>query len=79
MKAKSQRSLDNWTKQKWRTSDGSKSKGKKRYLPDSAWKSLTPGEKRATNAAKRRGNAKGKQHVPQPKKIAKKTARHRRG
>lgn len=78
MKAKSQRSLDNWTKQKWRTSDGSKSKGKKRYLPDSAWKSLTPGEKRATNAAKRRGNAKGKQHVPQPKKIAKKTARHRR-
>jgi len=79
VKAKSQRSLDNWTKQKWRTSDGSKSKGKKRYLPDSAWKSLTPGEKRATNAAKRRGNAKGKQHVPQPKKIAKKTARHRRG
>lgn len=77
MKAKSQRSLDNWTKQKWRTSDGSKSKGKKRYLPDAAWKSLSPGEKRATNAAKRRGNAKGKQHVPQPKKIAKKTARHR--
>jgi hypothetical protein len=79
VKAKSQRSLENWGKQKWRTSDGSKSKGKKRYLPDSAWKSLTPGEKRATNAAKRRGNAKGKQHVPQPKKIAKKTARHRRG
>jgi len=79
VKAKSQRSLDNWTKQKWRTSDGSKSKGKKRYLPDAAWKSLSPGEKRATNAAKRRGNAKGKQHVPQPKKIAKKTARHRRG
>jgi hypothetical protein len=77
VKAKSQRSLDNWTKQKWRTSDGSKSKGKKRYLPDAAWKSLSPGEKRATNAAKRRGNAKGKQHVPQPKKIAKKTARHR--
>ena len=74
---KSQRSLKNWTKQKWRTSDGSKSKGKKRYLPDSAWQSLSPGEKRATNAAKRRGNAKGKQHVPQPKKIAKKTARHR--
>ncbi len=77
MKAKSQQSLTKWSQQKWRTSDGSKSKGKKRYLPDSAWKSMTPGEKRATNAAKRRGNAKGKQYVPQPKKIAKKTARHR--
>ncbi len=73
----SQRSLKNWTNQKWRTSDGSKSKGKKRYLPDAAWKSLSPGEKRATNAAKRRGNAKGKQHVKQPKRIAKKTARYR--
>jgi len=69
--------VKNWTNQKWRTSDGSKSKGKKRYLPDAAWKSLSPGEKRATNAAKRRGNAKGKQHVKQPKRIAKKTARYR--
>ena len=76
-KAKSQKSLSNWTKQKWRTSDGTKSKGKKRYLPDAAWKALSPAEKRATNAAKAKGNKKGKQHVAQPKKVAKKTSRYR--
>ncbi len=76
-KAKSQKSLSKWTKQKWRTSDGKPSKGKKRYLPDAAWKSLTIAERRATNKAKATGNKKGKQHVKQPKKIAKKTARYR--
>ena len=74
----SQKSLKNWGKQKWRTSDGSKSEGKKRYLPDKAWKNMTPAEKRATNRAKAKGNAKGKQLVAQPKKIAKKTAKYRR-
>jgi hypothetical protein len=72
-----QKSLKNWTKQKWRTSDGSPSKGKKRYLPDAAWKALTPGEKAATNRAKAAGNKKGKQFVSQPKKIAKKTRTYR--
>jgi len=38
---------------------------------------LTPAEKRATNAAKAKGNKKGKQFVKQPKSIAKKTARYR--
>lgn len=75
--AKSQQSLKKWTKQKWRTSDGSLSKGKKRYLPDKAWDSLSPAEKAATNRAKSEGNKKGKQFVKQPKKIAEKTARHR--
>ena len=74
---KSQKSLKSWTKQKWRTSDGKPSKGKKRYLPDAAWNSLTKGEKAATNRAKAKGNRKGKQHVSQPKKIAKKTKRFR--
>lgn len=74
---KSQRSLKDWGKQKWRTSDGSPSKGKKRYLPDAAWKSLSAGEKAATNRAKAKGNRQGKQFVKQPKKIAKKTARYR--
>lgn len=78
-KTKKQKSLSKWTKQKWRTSDGSKSGGKKRYLPDKAWKNMTAAEKRATNRAKAAGNRKGKQFVPQPKKIAKKTARYRRG
>ena len=72
-----QQSLRDWTAQKWRTSDGKPSKGKKRYLPDAAWKELTPAEKAATNRAKAKGNAKGKQFVAQPKKIAKKTAKHR--
>ena len=75
--AKSQKSLKDWGKQKWRTSDGSPSKGKKRYLPDAAWKSLSPSEKAATNRAKAKGNRKGKQFVRQPKSIAKKTARYR--
>lgn len=76
-KTKNQKSLSKWTKQKWRTSDGSKSGGKKRYLPDKAWKNMTAAEKRATNRAKASGNRKGKQFVAQPKKIAKKTARYR--
>lgn len=75
--AKSQKSLLNWGKQKWRTSDGSPSKGKKRYLPDAAWKALTPAEKAATNKAKAKGNKKGKQFVKQPKSIAKKTKQYR--
>ena len=78
-KAKSQRSLDDWTTQDWKTSDGKPSKGKRRYLPAAAWDDLTPAEKRATNRAKSKGDGgrKGKQFVAQPKKIAKKTARHR--
>lgn len=72
-----QKSLKDWTAQKWRTSDGSPSEGKKRYLPDAAWKSLSPAEKAATNRAKAKGNAQGKQFVAQPKKIAAKTAKHR--
>ena len=75
--AKSQQSLKNWGDQKWKTSDGKPSKGKKRYLPEAAWNALSPAEKRATNVAKAKGNAKGKQMVKQPKKIAKKTSAFR--
>ena len=76
-KAQPQKDLENWGKQKWRTSDGKPSKGKKRYLPDKAWESLSASEKASTNKAKAKGNKKGKQHVKQPKKIAKKTAKYR--
>lgn len=72
-----QQSLKDWTAQKWTTSDGKPSKGKKRYLPAVAWSVLSPGEKAATNRAKAKGNAKGKQFVKQPKSIAKKTASYR--
>jgi hypothetical protein len=74
---KSQKSLKEWTKQEWQTSDGSPSKGKKRYLPKKAWDSLSPAEKAATNRAKKKGDKKGKQFVPQPDKIKKKVKRFR--
>jgi hypothetical protein len=76
---KSQRSLKQWTKQKWRTKSGKKSSETgERYLPSAAIKSLTPQEYAATTAAKRRGTKKGKQFVSQPKKIAKKTRKYRK-
>ena len=75
--AKPQQSLKNWSAQKWKTSDGKPSKGKKRYLPEAAWSALTPAEKAATNKAKASGNKKGKQFVKQPKSIAKKTSKYR--
>lgn len=74
----SDNSLKKWGDQKWRTSDGSKSEGKKRYLPEKAWGSLSPSEKAATNKAKAEGNKKGKQFVPQPKSVAKKVAKFRK-
>ena len=78
--AKSQQSLKNWTKQKWRTKSGKPSaKTGERYLPEKAIKSLTSAEYAATTKAKRKGKASGKQFVKQPKGIAKKTARFRRG
>jgi len=75
--SKSQKSLKDWTAQKWRTSDGKPSKGRKRYLPDAAWNALTPADKAATNRAKAKGNRAGKQFVKQPKKIAEKVKRYR--
>jgi hypothetical protein len=86
--AKSQQSLKNWTDQKWMTSGtyankkkGSskevKANGKKRYLPEAAWASLSSGEKAATNKAKAEGNRRGKQFVSQPKGIKQKTKRYR--
>lgn len=74
---KSQQSLKNWTAQKWTTSSGKPSKGKRRYLPKAAWSALTPAEKAATNRAKAKGNKKGKQFVKQPKRIAQKVKSYR--
>jgi hypothetical protein len=74
----SDNSLKKWGDQKWRTSDGSPSQGRKRYLPDKAWSSLSAGEKAATNRAKAKGNASGKQFVAQPKSIAKKVSKFRK-
>tara|TARA_B100000700_G_C14817426_1_gene748217 strand:- start:162 stop:401 length:240 start_codon:yes stop_codon:yes gene_type:complete len=75
---KSQKSLKNWTKQKWRTKSGKPSaKTGERYLPSSAIKSLSAKEYAATTRKKRKDTKAGKQHSKQPKRIARKTARHR--
>ena len=82
-KAKSQKSLSSWGKQKWRTKSGKPStQGKnatgERYLPTKAIKALSSKEYAATTKAKRAATKKGKQVAKQPKKIAKKTAKHRK-
>lgn len=75
-----QKSLKNWTNQKWRTKSGKPSaQTGERYLPSSAIKALSSAEYAATTAAKRKGTAAGKQHVKQPKSVSKKTAQFRRG
>ena len=70
-----QKSLKDWTAQKWTTKSGKpSSKTGERYLPEKAIKALSPAEYAATTKAKRVGKAAGKQFVKQPKAIAKKTA-----
>jgi hypothetical protein len=73
-----QKSLKDWTAQKWTTKSGKpSSKTGERYLPEAAIKNLSVKEYAATTKAKREGKAKGKQFVAQPKKIATKTAKYR--
>jgi hypothetical protein len=77
-----QKSLANWTKQKWTTksgkpsTQGSKATGE-RYLPEAAIKALSSSEYAATSAAKRKATRAGRQVAKQPKTIARKTARFR--
>ena len=79
-KMESQRSLEKWTSEKWRTADGKKAErkgGTVRYLPAKAWEMLSPEERRATNAKKRKASKRGKQYVANTKaaKKASKSAR----
>ena len=68
-KAKSQKSLDRWTKQKWRTPSGKPSKETGEvYAPAatiSKLKSTAAGKKKlaAANAKKRAATKQGKQHA----------------
>jgi hypothetical protein len=80
---KSQKSLKDWTQQKWRTKSGKPStQGPEatgeRYLPEKAIKALSPGEYAATTRAKKAGTKAGKQFVRQPKSVARKTKKYRR-
>lgn len=81
-KAKTQKSLDKWTKEEWGTKSGKPStQGPKatgeRYLPKKAIQSLSDEEYEATSKKKREGTKKGKQFVPNTKKAeqASRTAR----
>ena len=77
-----QKSLANWTRQKWRTksgkpsTQGSKATGE-RYLPEAAIKALSSSEYAATSAVKRKATRAGRQVSKQPKKIASKASRFR--
>ena len=79
---KPQKSLKKWTKEDWGTksgkpsTQGSKATGE-RYLPKKARESLSSKEYAATTKKKRKDTAAGKQFSKQPKKVAKKTAKHR--
>ena len=82
-KAASQRSLDSWTKQKWRTKSGKPStQGPKatgeRYLPEAAIKAMSSSQYAASTAKKRKDRAAGKQFSKQPKAAAKTSRRYRR-
>jgi len=69
--------LSKWTKEDWGYSS-KKQEGEGRYLPKKVWSKLSAGEKAATNAAKKKGTAEGKQFVAQPEKVAEKAAKIRK-
>ena len=59
-KSEKQRHLEQWGDQDWHGKDGDGDAHGGRYLPDAAWKLLTPKEREATDARKRKGD---EQHV----------------
>ena len=73
-----QNSLARWTRQRWRTRSGAPSRGRRRYLPDAAWRRLTPDQVRRTERAKEAGHRQGKQWVRQPSDVARVASRARR-
>ena len=61
-----QKSLKKWGDEQWHTADGKQAvDGDKthRYLPDAAWKELTPQEQKATEQKKVAGSMQRKQFV----------------
>lgn len=79
---KPQKSLVNWTKQKWRTKSGKPStQGPnatgERYLPAKAIKNMSSSQYAASTAKKRKDTAAGKQHSKQPKAAAKTAKKYR--
>jgi len=76
---KPQKSLKDWTNQKWTTKSGKPSSVTgERYLPEKAIKALSSSEYAQTTKAKREGTKQGKQFVKQPKNIANKVKKFRK-
>lgn len=68
-----QRHLKKWGDEKWHTRDGKPAKRGKtmaRYLPDKAWKDLSPTERKATDEKKQTASRTGKQFVKNTKRAA---------
>jgi hypothetical protein len=73
-RSKAQKSLKTWGDEKWHTSDGKKARSGKtthRYLPDKAWKELSPSERKSTDRKKVKGSRLGKQFVKNTSAAAK--------
>lgn len=76
---KDSNSLSKWTSQRWRTRDGKPAKRKNRkgetvtarYLPDSAWRSMSKSQAKATDQKKRKASREGKGVVPNTRKAKK--------
>lgn len=61
-----QKSLKSWGDEKWHTADGKKAtrgESTHRYLPDKAWKELSPSERKATDRKKVAASRRGRQFV----------------
>jgi hypothetical protein len=73
-------SLHEWTEEDWGTKSGGESgRTGERYLPKTAREALTDEEYRRTTAKKRRDSARGRQFSAQPRDVAEKAARARKG
>ena len=69
-----QESLKHWGDEHWHTEDGKKAVEPEvthRYLPDAAWKELSPEERKATDRKKVEGSKSGAQFIPNTKAASK--------
>jgi hypothetical protein len=81
----SQRSLKKWTGEKWTTASGRPACERvtkagtcaDRYLPAAAWESLSPSERRKTQAAKARGKGQFVANTPAARAAGRKARRGR--
>ena len=65
-RTEAQQSLKDWGDEKWHTASGKRAihgETTSRYLPDEAWKDLSPAQKKATDVKKEKASAAGKQYV----------------